>query len=212
LLVFGSSNPDDAVYALDARDGSLVWHFQTAASGDQDVGAGPTISKPGLNGFPDGVVYIDGKDGIEYALDLFTGHEIWEFNLTKHAGTYFNCQMTAALVANRLIVGIAGYIYALNASTGAKVWRSSTALPGTTPANVQGSPSISGPTNDQVIMIGDLAGVLHAYRVTDGEPLFSLSIGLPIYGSPAVASGMVFFAAKGQVYALSPRVTSSGMA
>ena len=84
LLVFGSSNPDGSVYALDARTGKLVWRFQTKITGpDQDVGAAPTISRPGLNGFAHGVVYVDGKNNIEYALDLSTGTKIWDFSMKK---------------------------------------------------------------------------------------------------------------------------------
>jgi outer membrane protein assembly factor BamB len=77
LLVFGSSNPDESVYALDARDGSQVWRFQTIPGRHLDVGAGPTISPPGVDGFGDGVVYIDGKDKYEFALDSLTGSQIW---------------------------------------------------------------------------------------------------------------------------------------
>jgi outer membrane protein assembly factor BamB len=76
LLVFGSSDPDE-IYPLDARTGTLVWRFQTKVTApDQDVGAAPTISPPGVGGFRHGVVYIDGKDNIEYALDLLTGRPI----------------------------------------------------------------------------------------------------------------------------------------
>lgn len=56
----GSSDPDDSVYALDARTGTVIWRFQTLVVGaDIDAGAGPTISPPGTNGFAHGVVYID---------------------------------------------------------------------------------------------------------------------------------------------------------
>ena len=50
LLVFGSSQPDDSVYALDARSGSEIWRYQTFVAADTDVGATPTISAPGVNG------------------------------------------------------------------------------------------------------------------------------------------------------------------
>ena len=81
--MFGTSNPDNAVYALNAASGARLWRFQTVQTGDdEDVGAGPTISAPGINGFTDGVVYIDGKDGVEYALDLLTGAE----HLVVHPG------------------------------------------------------------------------------------------------------------------------------
>ena len=77
LIVLGSSNPDEAVYALKASDGTKLWRFQSQKiHGDEDIGAGTTIGAPGVNGFADGVVYIDGKDKIEYALNLHTGAQI----------------------------------------------------------------------------------------------------------------------------------------
>ena len=60
--------------------GKLVWRFQTLAGTDLDVGAGITTSAPGVNGFADGVAYVDGKDGILYAIDLTTGLQIWVWN------------------------------------------------------------------------------------------------------------------------------------
>ena len=76
----GSSSPDCAVYALDARTGRQVWRFQTQIfSQDNDVGAGPTISPPGVNGFADGVAYVAGKNKVVHALNLRTGALIWRF-------------------------------------------------------------------------------------------------------------------------------------
>ena len=71
LVIFGGSSPDDAVYALDARTGARVWRFQANPTGkfDADVGAGPTVSAPGSNGFADGVVYVSGKENVTYALE-----------------------------------------------------------------------------------------------------------------------------------------------
>src|SRR5262249_6649162 len=61
-VVFGTSNPDQSVYALNAVNGSRLWRYHTQRNGpDEDVGAGPTIGLPGANGFRHGVVYIDGK-------------------------------------------------------------------------------------------------------------------------------------------------------
>ena len=200
LLVLGSSDPDDSVYALDARTGKLVWRFQTKITGgDQDVGAAPTIGGPGLNGFPHGVVYIDGKDTIEYALDLLTGTEIWEFDMrAASGGAGANSQSTAALVGGRVVVPYSRYVFSLNAATGAQVWRSGPAA-----GDYFSSPSVSGAPGDQVIIIGDAGGVEHAYRFSDGSSLFQLKTGGVIYSSAALAFGSVLFAASnGYLYAL----------
>ena len=58
----GSKDRDDAVYALNANTGARVWRYQTSTAKLADVGAPPTISPRGRNGFADGVVYVTGKD------------------------------------------------------------------------------------------------------------------------------------------------------
>ena len=83
LVVFGSKDRDDAVYALNANTGALVWRYRTSTLSLADVGAAPTISTPGQNGFADGVVYVVGKDKEVYALNLTTGRLVWKFALTR---------------------------------------------------------------------------------------------------------------------------------
>ena len=188
LVVFGSSNPDDSVYALDARDGSVVWDFPTIQSGgDQDVGAGATISAPGVNGFADGVVYIDGKDRIEYALDLLNGTKLWSFDMAADSGLTTNSVSTAAIVGNRVVVSYSSYTYALDATTGVKLWR--TAATSTTLS----SPAVSGAPGDQVVFVGSEAGGEHGYNLSDGSLVFSVSTGHKIVSSAAVSNGMLFF-------------------
>lgn len=200
LLVFGSSQPDDAVYALNARTGALVWHFQTAVlSADDDVGAGPTIGAPGVNGFADGVVYIDGKDMIEYAIDLVTGAQIWQFDLGADSGVVANCQSTAALAGDLVVVPEGPYVYALDAVTGARMWRTAAAA-----ASYISSPAVSGAVGDQVVFEGDMSGVQHAYRLSDGAEELSYATGAKnISSSAAVVAGRVLFGAgDGRLYAL----------
>lgn len=199
LVVFGTTNPDNAVYALDAVAGTEVWHFTTTSVGDLDVGAGATISPPGANGFADGVVYIDGKDQVEYALDLSTGASLWQFNLKKNAGSGAKAICTAALVGTNLIITYNQYVYDLNAVSGAVVWRS--AATGT--ADFIASPAISGAPGDQVILAGDLAGTEHAYALATGAEVFKFKASATIFSSSAIANGMVFFGSlDGSVYAL----------
>ncbi len=200
LVVIGSSQPDDSVYALDARTGTKVWRFQTEIGDDTDVGAGPTISPPGTNGFAHGVVYIDGKNFNEYALDLLTGTKIWEFNLQAHAGGIKaeNEQSTAAFTLGRVIVPYAGYLFSLNPTTGTQQWRSPTAT-----GQYFTSPTISGANGDRVILLGDDANTEHAYRLDDGTPLFTYTTAGPILSSTAIATGTLLFGSNdGYLYAL----------
>ena len=187
LVVFGSSQPDDAVYALKAKTGAEVWRFQTAVLGsDDDVGAGPTIGAPGVNGFSGGVVYLDGKDTIEYAVSLLTGKEVWEFNMGADSGIVVNCQSTAALVGGLVIVPEGPYLYALNAVSGTRTWRTAAAS-----SDYLSSPAVSGGSGNQVAFIGDLSGVEHGYRVSDGTEVFSDTAGTSITSSAAEAGGLV---------------------
>lgn len=196
--MFGTSNPDDAVYALDASNGTEVWRFQTQITGgDEDVGAGPTISGPGVNGFRDGVVYVDGKDKIEYAIDLLTGEQIWSFDMGADSGLMSDSVSTAALDGDNVIVAYSGYVYDLNATTGAKVWRTATAV-----GTIFASPSVSGAIGNQLGFIGDAAGDEYGFAITDGGEVFSFHAGGKIVASTAISDGMIFFASSdGLLYA-----------
>ena len=194
-VVFGTSNPDGAVYAA---TGSRLWRFQTLQTGqDQDVGAGPTISPPGGNGFPDGVVYIDGKDGIEYALNLLTGKKIWSFTLGAGSGNAIAVSV-AALTGNTLTVGYAGSVFAFNATTGALIWQ---ATPGGT---IQASPAVSGSPGNQVLFVGDLNDHEYGFSLADGAQIFSATTTGKIQNSAAVADGTLYFASGGTLYAYAP--------
>jgi outer membrane protein assembly factor BamB len=211
LVVVGSSSPDNAVYALDARTGQRVWRFQTQEYAvDNDVGDGPTISAPGVNGFAHGVVYVSGKDRIAYALDLTTGAKIWQFRMrddspTTHSGG----RSTAALVGNRIYLGDALGMYALNATTGAKLWKSQDVGPAT--QEILSAPAVSGAAGDQAVFAGDLSGKVLGFSAANGTRRFTHQTGALIYGSPAVADGRLYITSSdGFLYAFG--VNSSGNA
>jgi outer membrane protein assembly factor BamB len=196
-VVFGTSNPDGAVYALNAATGARLWRFQTAQTGaDQDVGAAPTISPPGGNGFADGVVYIDGKDGIEYALDLRTGNMIWSFTLGPGSASALAVS-TAVLAANTLVACYAGSLFALDATTGTQIWQ---ATPGGT---IQASPAVSGAPGDQAVFVGDFNGDEYGFALANGAQLFTATTG-EIQDSAAIADGTLYFASAGTLYAYTP--------
>jgi outer membrane protein assembly factor BamB len=190
LLVFGSTNPDDSIYALDAATGAEVWRFQTQINGaDQDVGAGPTISAPGVNGFADGVVYDVGKDGIQYALNLQTGAVIWTYTLPRVSGIQANPESVGDLLGDTLYQTYADYAFALNASTGALLWRTTTPM-----GLILGSPAISGASRDHVLFIGDLSGGVWGFSTSTGHLVWSTNVGASVVASPAVSDGKLFVA------------------
>jgi eukaryotic-like serine/threonine-protein kinase len=201
-VVFGTSNPDSAIYALNAVTGSLLWRFQTAQTGpDEDVGTGPTIGAPGANGFADGVVYNDGKDGIEYALDLLTGKQIWSFTLGAGSASALAVS-EAALAGNTLVVGFAGSVFALNATTGAKIWE---VTPGGT---IQASIAVSGGSGDQVLFAGDLNDHEYGFSLASGAKVFDFTTSGTVQASSAVAKGVLYFTSGGTLYAYSPGVAA----
>ncbi len=174
----------------------------TAQNGpDEDVGTGPTIGAPGANGFADGVVYIDGKDGIEYALDLLTGKQIWSFTLGAGSGNALAVS-EAALAGNTLVVGFAGSVFALNATTGAKIWK---VTPGGT---IQASIAVSGGPGDQVLFTGDLNDHEYGFSLASGAKVFAFTTSGKIQDSSAVAKGVLYFAAGGTLYAYAPGLRS----
>ena len=206
LVVFGGSSPDDAVYALDGRTGARVWRFQANPEGkpDADVGAGATISAPGVNGFADGVVYISGKENATYALNLRTGRLIWRFDIAADSpGVEGYARSTAALTRNLLFLGYGAGIYQLDAVTRERLW--STADVGPVTAEVISSPGLVGPDGQRVVVAGDLAGRVMAFSAATGARLWTHRTGGQVYSSPAIAGGRIFIGSTdGFLYAFTP--------
>ena len=197
LVLFGSSDPDDAAYAIDAVTGTEVWRYQTKGTGDADVGSGLTISPPGANGFADGVAYVPGKDGFVFALDLTTGAELWTASLGSQGGTPNESLSTAALDGTNLVVGNAVGVSDFNAITGALLWGYQTPAtsqitpPG--PAEVISSPAITGPAGQEVVAFGDLSGAFRVLSLATGTQLYHYQTGSWVSASPAVSNGDILF-------------------
>jgi len=211
LLVFGSNQPDDSVYALNAVTGAEVWRFQTIITSDSDVGAAPTISLPGVNGITDGAVYVMGKDHHEWALDLTSGALYWTYDLSS-----VNCSTDpvsgTALVGNMVLFNYCKWIYALSATatgtgTTSEIWRSPASL-----AHSRSSPVVSGGAGNQVVLLPDRGGNVDAYELSTGAALTAFNIGsttTEITASTAVSAGQVFAAAgDGNLYILGLSGTS----
>ena len=203
ILVLGSSQPDSSIYALDARTGSEIWRYQTATFGDLDVGAGPTITAPGVNGFEDGEVYIPGKNQVMYALDLMTGTVNWQVRMSKLIHVYVNSVSTPAVVGNTVYVAYGYGVWSFNATTGSVNWYSGSTSP--VGGMILSSPAISGASGDQVVYSNDTTGVITAYNASSGVTLWHYAIPQPFYSSDAVSDGMVFTGGMdGSVYAFEP--------
>lgn len=190
LVIVGSANPDSAVYALNAATGALVWSYSTycPTNEDWDVGAGTDVSAPGVNGFADGMAYVEGKDGIFNALDLTTGALVWSYNFGGNSAsnpkaTDTDALSTPALSGTTLVFGDAEGLYALNAVTGAKIWFRRGE------GDINSSPAIVGPPGKQVVAYGDLNGHFRVARLSTGKVLYTYVTGNYITSSPADVDG-----------------------
>ena len=197
LVLFGTSDPDGEMYALNASTGALVWRFQTqAVNNDSDVGAGVAVSAPGVNGFADGVAYTNGKDGITYAVDLTTGALIWSYVFEPHEVAN-GSRSTPALAGNQLVLGTSEGTFDLNATTGALIWHY------VLPAGDEnlGSVAVEGPPGQRVVLTTNLYGQFQVLSLATGALLYSYQTGSYIGGSPAlVDQNVLFTSADGFLY------------
>ena len=198
VLVFGSENIDNSVYALNADTGAKIWTYRTSKTHqDNDVGSAPTISPPGVNGFADGVVYVTGKDKVTYALDLTTGALIWQHPLDMDRSAD---EAGSALAGNTVYVDASTGIYALNATTGAQVWHVLST------SGFYASPAISGAPGQQVLITASLTGHLYAFNLANGNTVYIHEAdGAGIWSSPAVSQNTVYITGRdGQLLTFAP--------
>ncbi len=98
-VLVGSS--DGALYALDARDGTLKWRFSTGNK---------VWSTPAVDG---GVVYFGSLDHNLYAVSLAKGEEIWRFETSGAIAS------TPVVGSGKVYIGsFEGIFYAVNTVTG----------------------------------------------------------------------------------------------
>lgn len=210
LVFFGTSDPDSAVYAINAITGQAVWRFQTSNPAPHifDVGAGLTVSPPGTNGLAGGAVYFANKYGIMYAVDLTTGTEIWEYNFGAATGLNPPGSLdTAALSGSDLVFGDSGGLWDLDAITGTERWYHSNGPGG----EVDGAAAIIGPSGQQVVVASDLAGSMVVLSLADGSPLYAFQTGAFSVGSPADTDGNILdVSGNGFVYDFAPGAGPGG--
>jgi glucose dehydrogenase len=119
-------------------------------------------------------------------------HKLWSF-FTGCDGPI--CGGSSATVANGVVyVGsYDGYLYALNAATGDKLWSFLTG------GEVFSSPAVA----DGVVYVGSNDQNVYALNAATGAELWSYTTGYDVVSSPAVANGVVYIGSEdGSVYAL----------
>ena len=170
---------DKNLYALNATTGSKLWNFSDTYA----LYSAPSIV--------DGIVYFGGLSCV-WALNSTSGTLIW-----RAATNSPNCtvQSSPAVVGGTVYIGSSDeYLYALNASTGNRLWAfKSSGLVTSSPAVVDG-----------VVYAASTNGYLYAVDAQSGRLLWSFQAGWePINSSPAVVAGIIYFGSwDGNVYAV----------
>ncbi|HLF11234.1 MAG TPA: methanol/ethanol family PQQ-dependent dehydrogenase [Gammaproteobacteria bacterium] len=122
------TTPFNQVLALDAKTGDLLWRYRRQLPPDLRMGH-PTNRGVALYGDK---VYMATSDAKVIALSAATGEQVWETAVEDYNGGYY---MTLAPLAARGKVmvgvsggerGIRGFVVALDAETGAQVWKTYT--------------------------------------------------------------------------------------
>ncbi len=95
----------DALYALDGVTGQTIWSFEEIGDLLPPVAA-------------EGMVFVDGPQGLYYALDAETGDLLWTIEIDEAD------PVSLVTVAGGVIyaISLSGYIYTLDAWTGDPIW------------------------------------------------------------------------------------------
>jgi outer membrane protein assembly factor BamB len=217
-------NTRAAVYALDAHTGDLVWSYEvegnlnsadvsnlTAAEDmiyftflDRDIT--PAIALDARTGkkvwsyfggigksqvtVANGVAYFCSSNQVD-AVDARTGKFLWTFTAGGAIAGYPTVVKNVAYFS-----GGEGYVYAINASTGALIWKSAAGTPTAPPAVANGR-----------VYIHSYDGNLFSFDARTGKLVWTYATSACncYQFSPAVANGVVYFATDITVYALDAR-------
>jgi alcohol dehydrogenase (cytochrome c) len=117
--VIYASSPDN-VYAIDARDGTLLWHYYWKTRG------GTSLQTRGL-GMWHNYIYFELHDDWVVCLDAKTGKEIWKHEIAPFEQQYFSSN-APMVIGDHVLVGTgndldaAAFLKSLDPRTGALQW------------------------------------------------------------------------------------------
>jgi outer membrane protein assembly factor BamB len=199
VVYIGST--DGYLYALDERTGRLRWRY----AGGSAVTASPAVAG--------GLVFAQTYDGRAFALRAADGRPVWTRSLGPAARLAWGHESgddyasSPAITGTRIYIGgIDGNVYALDARSGAVIWRLRTG------GRIWSSPAVAG----DAVYVGSLDGKLYkadaangalrwAYA-TDGAALDSGAFGYDrrtIQSSPSVGDGIAYVGSRdGTLYAV----------
>ena len=144
---------DHKMYALDAADGSLEWTFETG---------GAIVSTPIIY---NDTLYFGSLDQKFYAVDIATGALKDGFTLFKADNWFWG--KAVAYNGSIIAASLEGTIYALDAESGSKLWKSTEKI-----GAIRGAPAL---VNDLVIVgtdEGNNTGKVYYFNANTGEQVW----------------------------------------
>lgn len=161
---------DNHLLALDARDGSLQWEYETQHS----VWGQPTLA--------DGILFASSMDRTISAFRPENGELIWEKTLDG--------AIAAKPLALDGVVYVSSFdekVHALDAKTGAELWTADA-----------GNWIWSAPAVDAAqVYFADADGRVIAVKRANGAPVWTAQAAGPVQASPLVRDGVVYIASQG---------------
>lgn len=175
----------NALYALQAETGKWVWYFNKGYN--QKISMKGTASPV----YDDGKIYTGFSDGTFYALNAFSGVELWHQKLAQE-DKFVDIDVTPIIDQNKIFTGTSdGYIYALKLSNGETVWQK----------KVDGIRALS--ADSKKLFLSQLSDTVIALSKTNGERLwgFKTQQGIPSE-SLVVEDQLIFGTTKNFVYSI----------
>ncbi len=134
------------VYAVDARNGKLLWQYDPQVDRAWGVNACCDVVNRGVAAW-NGRIYVGTIDGRLVAINAATGTQVWE-TLTIDKNRPYSITGAPRIVNGKVVIGnggaeygVRGYVTAYGAETGEQAWRFYT-VPGN-PANPPESPAMA---------------------------------------------------------------------
>jgi hypothetical protein len=179
---------DRALYCLDAQTGEIRWRapLQINPWGGPSVSGNLIVVSGSTVGYDTNE--LKNARGLVAAFDLADGKEKWHKEVK---GGVVSC----VALTKDLVIATAtdGKVRAFDLVSGRPRW-----TPYDAKAPFFAAPAVAGDT----VYVGDLRGVIHALKVADGTPSWTLDVGaIPevkspgmIYGGPVVQGGRIYAA------------------
>jgi outer membrane protein assembly factor BamB len=211
LFNIGHSSANKSAVAITPTNAASLVHAWTWTPPRPTMTGQPAPTLAASPTVVNGVIYIGANTGVFFAVNEATGKTIWQrflgfvpkLSCNSAKGITGTATVRTDPTTGRLTVYVGaadGYLYALDAATGAVDWRSLVAAPSSTVNDyyLWGSPTVAGGT----IYIGVssqcdnplVRGGVRAFRQSDGHPVATYhtvpagSLGASVWSSPAVTS------------------------